>query len=157
MAAAAVVFSLLEVAGKPLQVFNLVALGGGPGPLPPDVACGAGYCLKAPMTLHVELLSQLLVAGYPTALQAVWHDLVVRRVACCLRPSSLCSLCQGPISSSVPPWCGISIPRGLGSSMAMGARAVGVPVAWQSGHSCLPAVLLQHLDVLFWFWSSSPL
>lgn len=35
MAAVAVVFSLLEVAEKSLQVFNLVALGGDPGPLPP--------------------------------------------------------------------------------------------------------------------------
>lgn len=41
VAAVAVVFSLLEVAGKPLQVFNLVALGGSLGPLAPDVVCGA--------------------------------------------------------------------------------------------------------------------
>lgn len=39
MAAVAVAFSSMEVAGKLL--FNLVALGGGPGPLSRDVVCGA--------------------------------------------------------------------------------------------------------------------
>lgn len=41
MAAVAVLFSLLEMAGKLLQVFNLVALEEGPSPLAPDVACDA--------------------------------------------------------------------------------------------------------------------
>lgn len=49
----------------------------------------------------VARLSQLLVGGCPTALQAVWHGLGEFPAA--LRPLSLCSLCQGPTSSSVPP------------------------------------------------------
>lgn len=142
MAAVAVVFSLLEVAGKPRQVFSLVALGGGPGPLPPVLP----VVQLLPEGTHdaacVARLSQLLVAGYPIALQAVWRGLVDGRAvgellgssSCCLRPLSLCSLCQGPTSCSVSPSCDISVPWGLASPMAVDARAVGVPVAWQSGH-----------------------
>lgn len=146
---------------KTTAVFMLVGLGGGPGPLCPMLS----VVQLLPGGTHgaacVGCLCQLLVAGCPTALQAVWHGLVDRKSAGIqsLLPEAvvLCSLCQGLTSSSVLPSCGISVPWGLACPVAGGARAVVVPVAWQSGHWCLPVMLLQHLGVLFWFWSSSPL
>lgn len=100
-------------------------------------------------TVCVACLSQLLVAGYPTALQAAWHGLGELLGFSSLLPEAIVHVQPMPRSHqqlcATVMWhqhpSGSGQPHGCG---CQGCRGTCGLAGWPFG-------------VLFWFWSSSPL